>query len=65
MLLPEEEQKKFPVICPYCHKEQQLGDFAWLGVIDDLDIYGKTVMCCVDCKKYYVIRDDGDGPFMY
>ena len=64
-MLEKEEKRKFPVKCPHCQSEQHIGDFGWLGIFDDLDQFGKTVMCCSECRKYYIIREeDIDGPFV-
>lgn len=64
-MLEKEEKRKFPVKCPHCQSEQHIGDVEWLGIFDDLDLFGKTVMCCQVCDKWYLIRDeDEDGPFV-
>lgn len=64
-MLEKEEARKFPVICPHCKTEVLITDFGWLGIFDDLDMFGKTVVCCTGCKLYFLIRDeDEDGPFI-
>lgn len=63
-MLESKEQRKFKIICPHCKTKQHPGDFSWLGIFGDLDMFGKTVMYCTNCCKYYIIRDeDEDGPF--
>lgn len=63
-MLEMEEKRKFPVTCPRCQHEQILGDYSWLEILDNLDMFGKTVVKCADCRKYYIIRDEGEGPFV-
>lgn len=64
-MLPNEEEKKFPVKCPHCQHDQPLDDFSWLGIFDDLSQFGKTVWRCVKCRKWFVIREEDDsGPFV-
>lgn len=64
-MLPKEEQMKFPVICPHCRIEVQVGDFGWLDIFDDLSQFGKTVLDCPHCKRLFMIREeDEDGPFV-
>ena len=62
-MLPSEEEKKFPIFCPRCDSKVDPGDFGWLGIFDDLSQFGKTVLLCPNCKKWFVIRDEGEGPF--
>ena len=64
-MLYQEECKKFPVVCPHCRKEVEVGDFGWLEIFDDLSQFGKTVVHCPDCKRLFLIREeDEDGPFI-
>lgn len=64
-MLEKEEKRKIPVKCPYCKNDQHIGDFGWLGIFDDLDMFGKTVMSCANCNRYYLIREEDDtGPFV-
>lgn len=64
-MLEPEEQRKFKIVCPYCKTEQHLGDFSWLKIFDNLDMFGKTVLRCANCRRYYIIRDeDDDAPFV-
>lgn len=64
-MLEKEEKRKFPVTCPHCQKEQDIGDFGWLGIFDNLDRFGKTVMRCTECRDLYVISEKNDGtPFV-
>ena len=63
-MLEKEGKRKFLIICPHCQREQSLTDWSWLCIFDDLDRFGKTVVCCKDCRIWYIIRDDGDGPFV-
>lgn len=64
-MLDSEEKKKFPVKCPHCEYDQPLGDFSWLGIFDDLSQFGKTVLRCVRCRKWFQIREeDNTGPFV-
>lgn len=64
-MLYQEECKKFPVVCPHCRKEVEVGDFGWLEIFDDLSQFGKTVLDCPHCKRLFLIREeDEDGPFI-
>lgn len=60
-MLKSEEEKKFPIICPCCETEVKYRDFYWLGIFDDLSIFGKTVVYCKHCKRLFVIRENSDG----
>ena len=64
-MLESEEKKKFPIKCPYCHREPYVGDIGWLTIFDDLSMFGKTVVKCSECRKLFIIREeDEDGPFV-
>ena len=64
-MLDEEEKRKFPVKCPRCYSDVHIGDFGWLGIFDDLDMFGKTVVKCSECRKYFIIREEEEGkPFI-
>ena len=64
-MLEHEEKKKFRIVCPRCRNDIDVNDFAWLGIFDDLSQFGKTVMRCHHCKRWFIIREeDEDGPFI-
>lgn len=64
-MLEKEERRKRPLFCPRCNEEVIIGDFAWLEIFDDLDRFGKTVLKCPHCRRYFIIREeDEDGPFI-
>lgn len=61
-MLKSEEEKKFPITCPWCQTEVKPDDyFGWLEIFDNLDMFGKTVYRCEHCKRYFVIREGVDG----
>ena len=64
-MLPSEEARKFPIKCPRCEQEVTIGDFGWLSIFDDLDMFGKTVVECDKCRRLFIIREEDDsGPFV-
>lgn len=64
-MLESEEKRKFPVICPYCNTVLHIGTIGWLEIFDNLDMFGKTVVRCSECRRYFLIREeDEDGPFI-
>lgn len=64
-MLKELEDRKFPVECPHCRIDLLLCDSTWLKIFDELDMYGKAVVECANCSKFFLIRDeDEDGPFI-
>ena len=59
-MLEKRREKKVSLKCPHCQHEQHIGDFSWMGIFDDLDRFDKTVMCCTNCRRWYVILEDDE-----
>jgi hypothetical protein len=46
--------------CPYCNGKNIVEQIN----IEDINIYGKTVIDCACCNILFIIRDDGDGAYI-
>ena len=49
------------VKCPHCGNELYLDEWE----LEELEIYGKTVITDCDCGKLFTVEDDGDCIFTH
>lgn len=51
----------YPIICPHCGENIVPEDIDYLY---DMGSVGKAVFDCPECDRYFMLRDDGDGPYI-
>jgi hypothetical protein len=45
--------------CPYCQTPNTIDNYGEINVV------GKVVIECKGCEKLFILRDDGDGEYIY
>lgn len=48
------------IVCPCCGECNAVTE----EHETDMQVYGKAVLCCGNCDRLFVLRDDGDGEFV-
>lgn len=47
--------------CPHCKTINTISDEAY----KDIELVGKVVIECSSCNRLFILRDDGDGEYIY
>ena len=51
------------IFCPRCDEKWIPGPISEMYLEEDLDSFGKYVATCPKCRKLFLIREEGEGPF--
>ena len=47
------------LLCSHCYTRNTIDNY------EDLNLVGKVVIECKGCGKLFILRDDGDGEYIY
>ena len=59
----KDERVKFRTLCPHCDAVVEFSNFCFTEMLVELEEVGKYVSECPKCKRYFLIRDEGEGLF--
>ena len=64
-MLEKYEERSLLIACPRCRDKRMVIEPELTYIFDDLNKFGKAVIWCDHCCKYFLIREeDDDGPFV-